>query len=104
MNAEFKDGRLFLHRTEAERDPLLKRLGRIEGQVRGLQQMIQQDRYCGDELQQASAILAAMRAVMRLLLAQHVSVGIERAVDGAIDRGDAMRDIEQVLAAILRGP
>ncbi len=65
--------------------------------------MIMQERYCGDELQQARAILAAMRGLMRLLISQHVSEGLDRATDGTLKRADALRDIEKVLLPILRG-
>nr|WP_158804344.1 metal-sensitive transcriptional regulator [Acidisoma sp. L85] len=103
MRSSFKDGRLYLHRTSEERAPLLQRLGRIEGQVRGLQQMILQERYCGDELQQARAILAAMRGLMRLLITQHVGEGLDRATDGTLKKAEALRDIEKVLLPLLRG-
>ncbi|WP_158746471.1 metal-sensitive transcriptional regulator, partial [Acidisphaera sp. L21] len=53
MDYEFRDGKLFVSRSPEERDPLLKRLRRIEGQVRGLIQMLEADRYCLDEIQQA---------------------------------------------------
>jgi DNA-binding FrmR family transcriptional regulator len=103
MRTEFKGGRLYLHRTEQERKPLEKRLKRIEGQVRGLQKMIQEDRYCGDELQQASAVLAAMRGVMLLLIDQHMSAAVSGAVAGDLDREDALRDIDQLLRMSRRG-
>src|ERR1700709_2131941 len=103
MRSSFKNGRLYLHRSDEERAPLLQRLGRIEGQVRGLQQMILQERYCGDELQQVRAILAAMRGLMRLLITQHVSEGLDRATDGTLRKAEALRDIEKVLLPILRG-
>jgi CsoR family transcriptional regulator, copper-sensing transcriptional repressor len=101
MKSSFKDGRLYLHRFEEERAPLIQRLGRIEGQVRGLQQMILNERYCGDELQQARAIVAAMRGVMRLLITQHVGEGLRRAADGTVDRDGAMADIERLLRPML---
>jgi len=44
MRYEFRDGRLHLHRTAEEKEPLLQRLGRIEGQVRGVRQMVEDDR------------------------------------------------------------
>jgi DNA-binding FrmR family transcriptional regulator len=65
--------------------------------------MILQERYCGDELQQVRAILAAMRGVMRLLITQHVSEGLDRATDGTLRKAEALRDIEKVLLPILRG-
>ena len=56
----------------AVRDRNLKRLRRIEGQVRGLQKMIQEDRYCADILTQVSSVHEALRAVGRELMRNHV--------------------------------
>ena len=73
MEQEFKDGRLYLRRTAEERQPIVARLARIEGQVRGIRQMIEDDRYCGDELQQASAMMATMREFAILNISQHLA-------------------------------
>ena len=102
MRSTFNNGRLYLHRDDEERAPLLQRLSRIEGQVRGLQQMIVQERYCGDELQQGRAILAAMREVIQLLVTQHVGEGLERAADGTVDKTEALQDIEKILRPLLQ--
>jgi DNA-binding FrmR family transcriptional regulator len=63
MEYEFRDGRIFVHRTVEEKARIIDRLKKIEGQVRGVQQMIEDSRYCLDEVQQANAIVAAMRQV-----------------------------------------
>jgi DNA-binding FrmR family transcriptional regulator len=55
------------------KDQLLRRLRRIEGQVRGIQRMVDEDRYCIDVLQQAAAVTAAMDRVALELLNDHVS-------------------------------
>lgn len=55
------------------KDALLKRLRRIEGQVRGVQKMVEDDRYCIDILQQAAAVTAAMDKVALELLTDHVN-------------------------------
>ncbi len=55
----------------AVRDRNLKRLRRIEGQVRGLQRMIQEDRYCADILTQVSSVHEALRAVGREVVRNH---------------------------------
>jgi DNA-binding FrmR family transcriptional regulator len=102
MDKTFKNGRLLLTRTEAERAPLLQRLAKIEGQLRGVQQMVEGDRYCGDEVQQMLAILAATREVMRLIVAQHVAAGIEFALDGGASKSDIMEDIDTVLRSLIR--
>jgi CsoR family transcriptional regulator, copper-sensing transcriptional repressor len=102
MRLELKNGRLFLHRKNEERDPMLQRLARIEGQVRGLRQMIEADRYCGDELQLASAILAAMREVMRMLVSQHFAAGLRYISDNPDQTAETIIDIEAVLRPLLR--
>lgn len=81
MQYKFVDGRIYLSRTSEERAPILNRLSRIEGQVRGLRQMVEEDRYCGDEIQQATAVTAAIREVALLLITQHLDVGIDCAID-----------------------
>ena len=57
--------------------PIVARLARIEGQVRGIRQMIEEDRYCGDEIQQANAVTAAMREVALMIISQHLTEGIK---------------------------
>jgi DNA-binding FrmR family transcriptional regulator len=81
MQYDFKEDRLYIQRTSAEKEPLLQRLNRVEGQVRGLRQMIENDRYCGDEVQQASAITAAVREVALLVISQHLEVGVNFAAE-----------------------
>ena len=56
----------------ASKDQLHKRLSRIEGQVRGVQRMIDEDRYCIDVLQQISAVQAALNKVALGLVDDHV--------------------------------
>ena len=59
-------------RSEEQKKKLLNRLKRIEGQVRGLQTMIENDAYCNDILIQSSAVSAAMKGFNRELLAAHI--------------------------------
>jgi len=81
--------------------PILQRLRKIEGQVRGLQQMLEQDRYCLDELQQANAVVAAMREVALLIASQHLAAGIDHVVAG--NNQDALLDeMKAVLRAAMR--
>ena len=56
----------------AEKDALLKRLARIEGQVRGVAKMVEDDRYCIDVLTQISAVQSAIESVALRLLNDHV--------------------------------
>lgn len=60
------------HRSEEERKKLVTRLNRIEGQVRGIKNMIEEERYCVDILNQVSAVQAALNSFNKELLANHI--------------------------------
>lgn len=96
MDQEFKDGRLYLRRTSEERRPIVARLARIEGQVRGIRQMIEDDRYCGDELQQATAAMSAMREVALLIISQHLAAGVQYAVSSS----DSQAPVEEMISLL----
>lgn len=59
-------------RTEKERAAILNRLRRVEGQVRGIEKMIENDAYCTDVITQVSAVAAALNAVNRELISKHI--------------------------------
>jgi DNA-binding FrmR family transcriptional regulator len=101
MEHSFVDGRLYLHRTPEERDPMLRRLRKIEGQVRGLMLMLEQDRYCLEEVQQANAIAAGVREVARMIMAQHLAAGVEFAIESQ-DGNAALQDLLTVLRGAMR--
>jgi DNA-binding FrmR family transcriptional regulator len=60
------------HRNLTEERDLLKRLNRIEGQVRGVKAMVEDERYCVDILNQVSAVQAALNSFARVLLSNHI--------------------------------
>lgn len=72
-----------------EQKSLVNRLSRIEGQVRGLRDMLQRDAYCPDILVQVSAVNAALNSFSKELLATHIRTcvadGIRQGDDGVID-------------------
>ena len=59
-------------RSEKEYKDLLNRLSRIEGQVRGIKRMVEEDYYCTDILSQVSAVNAALNSFNKVLLANHI--------------------------------
>ena len=59
-------------RSDEQKKALLNRLKRIEGQVRGIQSMLENDAYCNDVLMQSAAVNAAMNAFNKELLANHI--------------------------------
>jgi CsoR family transcriptional regulator, copper-sensing transcriptional repressor len=70
----------------------LTRLRRIEGQVRGLQAMVDDDRYCAEVLTQISSVQEALRAVSRELMRNHLKHCAAGAIRAGADRADAMYD------------
>jgi DNA-binding FrmR family transcriptional regulator len=85
----------------ANKDALIKRLHRIQGQVRGIERMIEDDRYCIDVLTQLGAVSTALDSLSFELLDNHVN----HCVKGAIDSGDeqeAHAKAEELLAAVHR--
>ena len=77
------------HRSDEEYRSLVNRLSRIEGQVRGIKNMIENDAYCTDVLVQVSAVQAALNAFSRELLSNHihtcVAENIRKGDDSVID-------------------
>ena len=76
----------------AIKDRNLKRLRRIEGQVRGLQKMIEDDRYCADIMTQISSVHEALRAVGRELMRNHLKHCAAAAIRSGGTDADAMYD------------
>lgn len=60
------------HRNDKEYRDLIHRLNRIEGQVRGIRGMVEQERYCVDIITQVSAVTSALNAFNKSLLSQHI--------------------------------
>ena len=70
----------------------LKRLRRIEGQVRGLQKMVEDERYCADVMTQISSVHEALRAVGRELMRNHLKHCATSAIRSGAGEADAMYD------------
>jgi DNA-binding FrmR family transcriptional regulator len=71
----------------------LRRLGRIEGQLRGIQRMVEEDRYCADILMQVSSAQEALRAVARSLMRNHLAHCASHAIrTGSEEQKQAMYD------------
>ena len=85
------------------KDDYLKRLRRIEGQVRGLQRMVEEDKYCIDILTQVAAVTKALQAVAIGLLEDH----LDHCVAGAIAEGgdgatEKIREASDAIARLVR--
>jgi CsoR family transcriptional regulator, copper-sensing transcriptional repressor len=89
------------HGYVADKDALIKRLHRIEGQVRGIERMVSEERYCIDILTQIAAVSTALEGVSVKLLEDHV----RHCVADALASGDAEtagQKSEDLLAAVQR--
>ena len=84
---------------ETDKAALLTRLRRVEGQVRGLQQMIEDDRYCIDILTQVSAATKALQGVALALLDDHLRHCV---TDAVVNGADAEAKVAEAYAAIER--
>lgn len=70
--------------SDADREEISSRLNRIEGQIRGLNRMVKEDRYCGDILDQIHSVQQALKSVGRAITRNH----LETCVTDAIRSGD----------------
>ena len=79
----------------------LKRLNRIEGQVRGLTRMVEDDRYCIDIVTQIAAVRAALRRAEEEILRDHVAHCVEHAIASG-NRADQRRKIAELMDVVSR--
>jgi CsoR family transcriptional regulator, copper-sensing transcriptional repressor len=80
----------------ADKSSLVKRLNRVEGQVRGITKMIEEDRYCVDVLTQVAAVRSALDAMALQMLRDHT----HGCVQGAIRSGKGDAAIDELLAVV----
>jgi DNA-binding FrmR family transcriptional regulator len=74
----------------------LKRLGRLEGQIRGIAGMVEADRYCIDIVTQIAAARAALRKVEEEILREHVAHCVEHAINSG-DKADQRRKVAELM-------
>lgn len=88
------------HRDESEYKSLMNRLNRIEGQVRGIKNMLENDAYCTDILTQVSAISAALNSFNKELLANHISTCVAENLRQGND--DVIEELVTTLQKLMR--
>lgn len=88
------------HRSDEELKPLMNRLNRIEGQVRGVKKMLAEDAYCTDILTQVAAINAALNSFNRELLAEHMRTCVVSDIREGKD--DTVEDLLKTLQKIMK--
>ncbi len=88
------------NRDEKEKRDLMNRLKRIEGQVRGLQRMLDEDAYCPDILVQTSAVNSALNSFCRTLLSHHLRTCVTE--DIRAGREDAADELMETLKKLMK--
>jgi DNA-binding FrmR family transcriptional regulator len=102
VNADLAE-ELAVNGYSGNRDDYLKRLRRIEGQIRGLQKMIDDDKYCIDILTQVSAATKALQSVALGLLDEHMSHCVaEAAAVGGPEADIKLREASDAIARLVR--
>lgn len=89
------------HGYVQDKDALITRLHRIEGQVRGIERMVEGDRYCIDILTQVAAVTTALESVGLVILEDHVRHCVADALASG-DEDEARAKVEELLAAVER--
>ena len=88
------------HREEPELQSLLRRLSRIEGQVRGVRGMVEKEAYCTDILTQVSAVQAALNAFARELLGNHIKTCVVQDIQAG--KLDVVDDLLSTLQKMMK--
>ena len=89
------------HSKTSKKESTLKRLSRIEGQVRGIARMLDEDRYCIDVVTQIGAVRAALRRVEEEILRDHVAHCVEHAIASG-DKTDQRRKVAELMDVMAR--
>jgi DNA-binding FrmR family transcriptional regulator len=92
------DHATFRHSYSKDKAQLVRRLSRMEGQVRGIARMLEREEYCVDILQQTAALRAALDAVSIMILEDHV----QGCVRTAAERGEADKYVDEVIDVVRR--
>ena len=92
-----------MHGYTQDKDAYLKRLRRIEGQVRGLQRMVDDDTYCIDVLTQVSAVTRALQAVALGLVQDHLGHCVTQAIEqGGPEAEEKVKEAAQAISRLVR--
>ena len=91
------------HGYSADKEAVLKRLKRIEGQVRGIERMVEEDTYCIDVLTQVSAATKALQSVALMLVGDHLNHCVADAiVQGGTQAQEKIQEAQDAIARLVR--
>ncbi len=89
-------------KSKTDKDAIIKRLRRIEGQVKGIQKMINEEKYCVDILIQIAAIRSAIDKVGGIMLENHVKGCVKNTIDNSNDIQEKDRVIDELVNTMLK--
>jgi CsoR family transcriptional regulator, copper-sensing transcriptional repressor len=103
MRLSGEEGVWVMHGYAPNKDRYLTRLRRIEGQVRGLQKMVDEDKYCIDILTQVSAVTSALQSVALGLLEDHLGHCVaEATAEGGDVAAEKVREASEAIARLVK--
>ena len=85
--------------SDADRDDIASRLSRIEGQIRGLKRMVEEDRYCGDILDQIHSVQQALKSVGRAITRNHLETCVTEAIRSG-DESAAQESYDEIMGLL----
>jgi len=85
--------------SDADQDDIRSRLRRIEGQIRGLQRMVDEDRYCGDILDQIHSVQQALKSVGREIARNHLETCVTDALRSG-DKQEAQETYDEIMGLL----
>jgi DNA-binding FrmR family transcriptional regulator len=100
--AGFTGGSTAVHGYSGNKEDHLRRLRRIEGQIRGLQRMIEGDQYCIDVLTQIAAATRALQSVSIVLLEEHLQHCVRQAVSNGNRADEKIKEASEAIARLVR--
>ena len=100
---EYPGGVYYTDMKPEIREDLLRRLKRIEGQVRGLQRMVGEEAYCADLLNQVASVQSALRSAGKVITRNHLETCVTRALRSG-DPDAARRTYDEIMEILFRRP
>ena len=85
--------------SDADRDDIASRLSRIEGQIQGLKRMVEEDRYCGDILDQIHSVQQALKSVGRAITRNHLETCVTEAIRSG-DESAAQESYDEIMGLL----
>ena len=85
--------------SDADRDDIASRLSRIEGQIQGLKRMVEEDRYCGDILDQIHSVQQALKSVGRAITRNHLETCVTEVIRSG-DESAAQESYDEIMGLL----